>query len=95
MDEYADVIPVGFKDVRNQLVIDKKNHHYQLVRVGWHEGKRVHYAVFHLDIIKGKVWVQQNRTDMDIVAELEYYGIPEKDIVLACYNQVELPVAAA
>jgi hypothetical protein len=59
---------------------------YQLIRVGWHEGKRIHYVVFHFDIINTKVWVQQNRTDLPIGEELKELGIPEEDIVLAFWR---------
>lgn len=87
LEEYEPVVPHGWKNVRNQIVVDNENHHYQLVRVGWHEGKRIHYIVFHIDIIEGKVWIQQNRTDLPIVEELAALGIPEADIVLGFWKQ--------
>lgn len=86
LNEYAPVLPYGWKDVQNQVLADRENRHYQLVRVGWHEGKRIHYVVFHFDIIGDKVWIQQNRTDLPIGEELKELGIPEEDMVLAFWR---------
>lgn len=97
LNDYAHVIPYGFKNVRNQVVADRKNRHYQLVRFGWQDNKHIHYTVFHFNIIDGKVWIQQNRTDLPIDEELEYMGIPKKDVVFAYFSRppAELKLAAA
>jgi XisI protein len=73
-------------DVENQLLIDPKNDHYQVMRVGWKDRDRVYYPIFHFDIRNGKIWVQHNATDYDIVADLEARGIPKDDIVLAFHS---------
>lgn len=83
LEDYAKIKPSDWVNVKNQVVVDKENHHYQLVRIGWHEGQHIHYAVFHFDLIDGKVLIQENRTDLPIVDELEGFGIPRKDILLA------------
>lgn len=94
LEQHAKIKPANLKEVQNQLILDTKNHHYQLVRIGWQEGKHVHYAVFHFDIIGGKVWVQQNRTDLPIGYELIDLGIEESDLVYA-YLPAALRVAPA
>lgn len=66
-----------------QLIFDEKHDHYQLYRVGWEGLERIHYCVFHLDIQDGKIWVQEDATDYDLVGVLEEHGIPKEDIVLA------------
>jgi len=83
LEDYAKIKPANLKEVQNQVILDTQNHHYQLVRVGWQDGKHVHYAVFHFDIIGDKVWVQQNRTDLPIGYELMDLGIAESDLVYA------------
>jgi hypothetical protein len=88
LEDYSKIIPFNLKGVENHVVVDTKNHHYQLIRVGWQGNKHVHYAVFHFDIIGDKVWVQQNKTDLPIGYELMQSGISEDDIVYAY-----LPVA--
>ncbi|MEK7253317.1 MAG: XisI protein [Bacteroidota bacterium] len=95
LEDYARIKPVNWKSAQNQVIADRQNHHYQLVRFGWQDNHHVHYAVFHFDIINGKVWIQQNRTDMPIVDELEELGIPEKDIVVANFYPVGLPQNAS
>ena len=83
LEDHAKIKPANLKEVQNQVILDTKNHHYQLVRIGWQDGKHVHYAVFHFDIIGDKVWVQQNRTDLPIGYELMDLGIAESDLVYA------------
>lgn len=90
LKDYAKIKPFEWKNVQNQVIVDRENHHYQLVRVGWHEGQHIHYTVFHFDLVGTQVWVQENRTDLPIVDELEALGIPRKAIVLAFQEE---PVA--
>ncbi|MBK7937708.1 MAG: XisI protein [Lewinellaceae bacterium] len=82
LEDYAKIKPSDWAGVQNQIIADRQNHHYQLVRLGWHEKEHIHYTVFHFDIIGGKVWVQENRTDLPIVDELSDLGIAPSDIVL-------------
>ena len=37
-----------------QLIFDEKNEHYLLYRTAWKEFRRVHFCVFHIDIINNK-----------------------------------------
>ncbi len=68
-------------DVVNKVIADTKNHHYQLQRVGWYQDRHVHYTVFHFEICRNKIWVHENRTDVNIDAELIEAGISPKDIL--------------
>jgi len=53
------------------------------MRYGWRtEEDYVHDCVFHIDIVQGKVWIQENKTDILIAEELVELGIHQKDIVL-------------
>ncbi len=79
--EYAAIKSPFMPDVENKVVADTANHHYQLVRMGWHQDKHVYYIVFHFEIINGKVWIQENRTDVKIDEELVAAGIEAGDIV--------------
>ncbi len=82
--EYAETRqPAHAADVQHQLLFDEKHDHYQLFCVGWKDLKRIYFPVFHLDIQNGKIWVQEDATDYDIVGELEERGVPKSDIVLA------------
>jgi hypothetical protein len=78
--EYAAIKSPFMPDVENRVITDTKNHHYQLVRMGWYKDRHVHYTVFHFDIIDNQVWIQENRTDVKIDEELIAAGIPKKDV---------------
>lgn len=80
---YADIKPINWEDAEHQVIADDKNHHYQLVRMGWKGDRYHHYAIFHFDIRDGKVWVRQNRTDADIEAELVELGVEAGDVFVS------------
>ena len=68
--------------VETQVIADTLNHHYQLLRIGWRNGRFVRGCRFHFDIKNDKVWIQENRTDIDVAEELMDLGIPKSDIVI-------------
>jgi hypothetical protein len=65
----------------NQVIADKENHRYQVVTLGWEGSRFVHDCPIHIDIINGKIWVQQNMTEWDLGDMLEDNGVPKSDIV--------------
>ena len=75
--------PSGSEQVEMQVLTDPKHDHYQVVLVGWENRRRVYSPIFHLDIKDGKIWVQQNVSDYDLIQEIMDKGIPKSDIVLA------------
>lgn len=83
LSEYAKTYNQDDADpIRTQLVFDKENHHYQLVRVGWKKQKFYHYCIFHFDIINDKIWIQANNTEEMVGDELVERGVLKKEIVL-------------
>ncbi|MEI6409994.1 MAG: XisI protein [Bacteroidota bacterium] len=82
LEEYALVKPAFLEEVENQLVFDEAGDHYQLLRIGFENRRRVYYCVFHLDIKNEKVWIQADATDVPIAHRLEAAGVPKEDIVL-------------
>ncbi|MDX2282470.1 MAG: XisI protein [Saprospiraceae bacterium] len=80
--EYAQIRLAYLDEVENQLVFDEAGDHYQLLRIGFENRRRVYYCVFHLDIINSKVWIQVDATDVPIAHRLEAAGVPKEDIVL-------------
>ena len=66
-----------------QVLTDLPRGHFQLSRLGWHE-RRFHFQVLlHMDLANdGKVWLQQNNTDILIGEELVARGIAASDIVV-------------
>lgn len=88
LEDYSRIKPSDWTHVQNQIIADREHGHYQLVRVGWHDGQHIHYAVFHFDLADGKVYVQENRTDLPIVDELVGLGISQDDIVLSFQEEL-------
>jgi len=73
--------------VETQVVADKEKHHYQLVRLGWSDGRHVYYCPLHFDIKDGKVWVQLNNTEEMVGDELISRGVAKSDIVLGFHHE--------
>ncbi len=70
-------------DTQIRLIIDPVNDHYQVLYAGWRKDRQIFSVIFHFDIIDGKIWVQRNISDYDIVGDIENKGVPKSDIVLA------------
>ncbi|MBD2137425.1 XisI protein [Anabaena sp. FACHB-1237] len=70
------------KRIKAETIFDLERDHYQLMYVGWIDSKRVYGPVLHLDIIDGKIWIQQDGTEVGIANELVELGVPKHDIVL-------------
>ncbi|MDJ0600335.1 MAG: XisI protein [Crocosphaera sp.] len=71
-----------YGNIENQVIFDGEHDHYQLVRVGWEDKKRIYGCSIHLDIKDEKIWIQCNSTDIDIAQELVNLGVDKQDIVL-------------
>ncbi|MEO0988859.1 MAG: XisI protein [Cyanobacteria bacterium J06639_14] len=81
LTEYA-AIPITNGEIECNTVFDTQQDHYQIMNVGWDGHRRVYGCVLHLDIKNGKVWVQQNMTEIHIAYELVGRGVAKEDIVL-------------
>ena len=72
----------GSPDLKNEVILDNENDHYLVVTIGWDGEMPVRDCIFHLDIISGKIWVQEDNSDLDIASVLLEEGVPKSDIVL-------------
>ncbi len=70
--------------VEQQAVIDREHDHYLLVWVGWNqdETRREYLVLLHFDLIDGKIWLQQNSTELLVEQLLVERGVSSQDIVL-------------
>ncbi len=65
------------------VIADTKNHQYQLTYMGWHERKYYFNVLMHFSIKPdGKIWLQQNNTEILIGPALEEKGVAKSDIVV-------------
>ncbi len=76
-----------FQNVKASAVFDRGSDHYLVITEGWDKARRIHHCVVHLEIINGKIWVQEDWIERGIAADLEEAGIPKSDIVLGFYPQ--------
>ena len=85
--------------VEKQLIADKERNRFQLISFGWeNEDKLVNSTLIYVEIRGGKVWIQQNWTEMEVASELAHLGIPKTDIVLGfvpAYSRADTEFAAA
>ena len=70
------------KRIQAETIFDIESDRYQLVYVGWRDGKRFYGVVLHVDIIEGKIWVQQDGTEVGIANQLVELGVSPQEIVL-------------
>jgi hypothetical protein len=91
LQEHNQHSPKNGSGIENELFFDLERDRYQLMRVGWQEFKRVYHTVMHFDIKDGKIWIQQNMTDVDVGQELVDMGISKEDIVLGLQPPYKRP----
>lgn len=82
LEEYSKLKPVNQPDVKTVVIADRKNNHFQLLRMGWQGNQYIFTVVFHFDIVDGKIWFQRNITERDVVDEFMDQGVAREDIVL-------------
>jgi hypothetical protein len=85
LTEYAQGSPSD-DDIETELIFDTERDHYQVVYTGWKNRQSVYGCVLHLDIKKGKIWIQYDGTEVGIADELVKLGVPKEDIVLAFHE---------
>lgn len=65
-----------------QVVFDEERDSYLLLYIGWRNEERIHGCTIHIDILDGKIWIQQDFTEEGIANQLVELGVPKTDIVL-------------
>jgi len=73
---------IAYGDIKTELIFNVERNHYQMVHVSWHQGQRTYGCSMHLDLMDGKIWIQQNNTEIDIAQELIKLGVASADIVI-------------
>ncbi|MDJ0619109.1 MAG: XisI protein [Calothrix sp. MO_192.B10] len=85
LTKYSQYKP-SYGEVEVERIFDIERDHYQLISVGWNNQKRVYGCMMHLDIKNGKIWIQQNTTEVDIARDLVEMGVPKQDIVIGFHT---------
>ncbi len=74
-----------------QYITDIENDHYQIVHAGWNQKERLYGCLVHVHIKNGKIWIQQDGTEVGVAEELVKLGVPKEDIVLAYHPPYKRP----
>lgn len=84
LNEEAKSVPVNVQHIENEILADKEHNHFQLASTGWENDNKFFFdVILHFDIKPdGKIWIQVNRTDIDIAAKLVDQGVAKTDIVI-------------
>lgn len=73
-------------ELHDHIIADRERNHFQLLRVGWVGDDRILQILIHMDIKEdGKVWIQENATELPVDEELLKRGVPASDIVLGMH----------
>ena len=73
-------------EVSERLAIDETRDQYIWFRFGWEDKKQIQHIIIYLTIKNGKIWVEEDATDLCIVDDLLSAGIPQNDIVLGVHH---------
>lgn len=77
----AEFLPTE-EGVRIETIFDDADGYYELLSIGWSHQRRIHSTLVHIDLHDGKVWVERDGTNLEIVQDLLDMGIPKEHIVL-------------
>ncbi len=95
LDRYRDLIESKLNDfiaisrgaigrgcTSDKAVFDRRGDSYLIVREGWDESDRILTFVVFIEIINGKIVIQEDWTEHGIARDLEAAGVPKSEIVL-------------
>jgi hypothetical protein len=79
------------ENVEILALFDSAHDNYLLLDAGWDGVRRIHHIVAHMRIRNGKIWVEADNTDQELVQQLLDAGIDKESIVLAFYSPQKRP----
>jgi hypothetical protein len=69
-------------NIEREFICDTAHDRYLVVSFGWNNSRYIYGCSIHMEVKKGKVWIQYNITDVDFAEELVAMGVSKTDIVL-------------
>ena len=81
LTNYVNYLLSGGVTSLRTLFHDEQNS-YLVLDIGWQADKYIHTTSIHIDLIDGKIWIQNDRTEDGIATNLLALGVPKTDIVL-------------
>ncbi|WP_404788458.1 XisI protein [Altericista sp. CCNU0014] len=78
--------PQSSSEATERLAFDEQRDQYLWFRFGWDNKTLVEHIIMYLCIKDGKIWVEQDATDLCVVDDLLASGVPHSDIVLGFHH---------
>lgn len=88
-EHYAQPRPSYPPGVEKVFVLDEERGHFILLKIGWHEAKRVEWLMLYVRLKDGQIHIETDATEDGITNELLAAGVPQSDIVLAFQHPQE------
>lgn len=82
----AEIANSGEAEVSDRLAFDEERDQYIWFRFGWDGKKQIQHIIMYLCIKNGKIWVEEDATNLCVVDDLLSAGIPQTDIVLGFHH---------
>ncbi|MDQ2097218.1 MAG: XisI protein [Tychonema bourrellyi B0820] len=76
----------------DRLAFDEERDQYLWFRSGWNGKERLRYMTMYLRIKDGKIWVEEDLTNLCVVDDLLAAGISKGDIVLGFRHPSKRPL---
>ncbi|MDJ0800299.1 MAG: XisI protein [Calothrix sp. MO_167.B12] len=73
-------------EASDRIAFDEEHDHYLWFRFGWQEKQRIQHIIMYLCIKNGKIWVEEDATNLCVVDDLLAAGIPQTEIVLGFHH---------
>lgn len=61
-------------------LFDTKQQHFQLLQMGWVEERFIFSCLVHIEVKQSQIWIQHNRTDIELKPLLVAAGISAQNI---------------
>ena len=73
------------------LIADDEQAHYIWLNLGWWKGERLNSPTIQARLKNGKIWIEEDWTDIGFADQLIAAGVPKEDIVLAFHAPYKRP----
>ena len=93
-DAYELLVKGDTTDEQSYKICDEATDNYLILLVGWHRFDRILGPCVHFRIYNGKVWLEEDGTELNLGERLLEAGIAKDDIVLGFLNPEERPYSA-
>lgn len=92
LTEYRQLGQSQLDESTDRLAFDLERDEYLWFQSGWRGKERVRHITMYLRIVNGKIWVEEDMTNLCVVDDLLAAGVPKQDIVLGFQHPSKRPL---